>query len=59
MLNLTELYELLEVNKKLTLDAMRVTDYDSTKRLTELAIHRNEVKNCIIELLNKDMKDVA
>ena len=59
MLNLDELYKLLELNKQLTKDALCGTCNNSTRRLTELAIHRNEVKNCIIQILKENQELAA
>lgn len=54
MLTLQELQVLLDLNTRLTIEALRTNA--STQRIHELSIHRQVVKDCIIELL---MKEVA
>lgn len=54
MLTLQELQALLDLNARLTIEALR-TDA-STERIHELSIHRQVLKDCIIELL---MREVA
>lgn len=49
MLTLNQLQDLLDLNARLTIEALRADA--STQRIHELSIHRQVLKDCIIELL--------
>lgn len=51
MLTIEELQALLNLNTRLTIEALRSNA--STQRFYELATHRQAIKDCMLELLLK------